>query len=63
MFDDLLDELRDMLDQRNSEIEAIANEMVNEEELQAFITQVDSKFQALMDELEKERETMLFMEE
>ncbi|MFA6471620.1 MAG: hypothetical protein WCU00_06215 [Candidatus Latescibacterota bacterium] len=63
MFDDLLDELRDMLDQRNSEIEAIANEMVNEEELQAFIAQVDSKFQELMDELEKERETMLFVDE
>jgi arsenate reductase-like glutaredoxin family protein len=63
VFDDLLDELRDMLDQRNSEIEAIANEMVNEEELQAFIAQVDSKFQELMDELEKERETMLFVDE
>lgn len=63
MFDDLLDELRDLLDQRNSEIEAIANVMVNEEELQAFIAQVDSKLQALIDELEKERETMSFMEE
>jgi hypothetical protein len=63
MFDDLLDELRDLLDQRNSEIEAIANEMVNEEELQAFIAHVDSKLQALTDELERERETLSFMEE
>jgi hypothetical protein len=63
MYDDLLDELRDMLDQRNSEIEAIANEMTSEEELQSYIAQVDSKLQALVDELERERETMSFMEE
>ena len=63
MYDDLLDELREVLDQRNNDIEVMANELVTEEEIQAFIAHVDAKLQTLINELEKERETLSFLEE
>ncbi|MDP2982375.1 MAG: hypothetical protein Q8O92_03485 [Candidatus Latescibacter sp.] len=63
MYDDLRDELREVLDQRNGEIEALANELGTEEELQAFIVAIDAKLQALIDDLEREREILSYREE
>lgn len=63
MYDDLRDELREVLDQRNGEIEALANELGTEEELQAFIVAIDAKLQALINDLEREREILSYLEE
>jgi hypothetical protein len=63
MYEDLLDELREVLDQRNGEIEAMANELESEEEFQAFIAAMDAKLQILINDLEQEREILSYQEE
>ncbi len=63
MYDELLDELREILEERSADIEALANEIDSEDELQAFVARVDTKLQAVMNDLEREREAMSFMEE
>lgn len=63
MYDELMDELREILEERSADIEALANEIDTEDELQAFVARVDAKMQAIMNDLEREREAMSYMEE
>lgn len=63
MYDELMDELREILEQRNADIEVLANEVESEGELQAFVARVDTLLQSVLHELERERESMSFMEE
>jgi hypothetical protein len=63
LYEDLLDELREVLDQRNAEIEALANELETEEALQSLIATIDAKLQALVNDLEHEREIMSYQED
>jgi hypothetical protein len=63
MYDELMDELREILEQRSADIEALANEVESEDELQAFVARVDTLLQSVVNELEREREAMSYMEE
>ncbi len=63
MYDELMDELREILEQRSADIEALANEVETEDELQAFVARVDTMLQSVVTELEREREAMSYLEE
>ncbi|MHB9028700.1 MAG: hypothetical protein ACYC9O_08025 [Candidatus Latescibacterota bacterium] len=63
MYDELMDELREILEERSADIEALANEIDTEDELQSFVARVDTKLQSVVNDLEREREAMSYMEE
>ncbi len=63
MYDELMDELREIIEERSADIEALANEIDSEDELQAFVARVDTKLQSVISDLEHEREALSFLEE
>jgi hypothetical protein len=63
MYDELMDELREILEERSADIEALANEIDTEDELQSFVARVDTKLQSVVNDLEREREAMSYLEE
>ena len=54
MYDELMDELREVLEERGADIEALANDIDTVEELQNFVARVDIKLAAMVDIFEQE---------
>jgi hypothetical protein len=63
MFDELMDELRDVIEERSAIIYALANEIETADELQTFVALVETKLQTVVVELEHDREARFYRNE
>jgi hypothetical protein len=63
MYDDLMDELIEILEEHSADIEALANEIDKEEVLQSFVARVETKLKSVVNDLEQECESMFYLEE